>query len=125
VQDDKDDVVEYDILVKTERVKVGGKLYHLTEMSIADVEKYQTAQKKRAVYSPSGSPTGVGDFNGIYADLVKRCLRDPESGKLVDPTGALFQNWPASVMVSLFTRCERLCSIAKERDVIEDEAKKD
>jgi hypothetical protein len=112
VQDDKDDVVEYDILVKTERVKVGGKLY-------------QTAQKKRAVYSPSGSPTGVGDFNGIYADLVKRCLRDPESGKLVDPTGALFQNWPASVMVSLFTRCERLCSIAKERDVIEDEAKKD
>src|SRR5262245_36582590 len=95
-----------------EDVDIDGERWTLEEMDGTGREAYLSEVIGRAKISPeTGKAVGVKTFNGMWTDLLKRCLRDPH-GKLADQT--TMQAWPATALQGLFEAAKRLNALDDE-----------
>ncbi len=102
-------------------IKRGGKEENLVlrEMSAALRDKYLDEMAARVRLSSDGTPQGIKKFEGLQADLLRKCLfRD---GKPVEPEE--IQKWPSSVVAKLFAKAQEINGLGKAVETAPVEAK--
>lgn len=79
--------------------------YTLREMTGQSRDAYLNFMAGRMRHDQSGKPSGIKNFDGMQADLIARCLFDPDK-KRVDPK--TISRWPSKVQQALFEVCQEM-----------------
>lgn len=90
---------EFSLDLKTEEFKIGDKLYFMKEMDGKRRDDYNQSISNRMRLDNNGKPAGFKTVTGMDADLLTRCVVDPETDKFVD--AKTVNSWPSTVVEEL------------------------
>jgi len=93
--------------------------YELREMTASVRDKYLDGVKERVQVGVDGKPS-VKKFDGMQADLVSRCLFQKDGTAV--PTKTI-QEWPSSVVSSLFSEAQKINQLGGTEKEIVDASK--
>lgn len=95
------------------------KTFVLQELTGAERDVYVDLMVKRVKTNARGEPTGIRSAEGMQAQLLARCLRDEDGGKLEVKE---IQNFPSTTLNDLFDLAQELNGLGEEA---EDQVKND
>ena len=99
--------------------KIDGRRYYIRELNGLGRDNYLNSMRDRTKYV-DGKPAGVRDFKGLTADLLKLCMLEADTKRLVSVN--FIQSLPSSLQTKLFNKARDLSGLGKEA---EEEAKND
>ena len=88
------------------------KSYTLKELTGEERDTYLDSMKNRFKYSPDGNVSAVTNFKGLHNSLLKMCLFDEETSKLI--TEDELQKLPSTTTTALFDEATKLSALDKE-----------
>lgn len=98
--------------------------YRLVEMTVATRDKYMNTLAQRMRFDPvTGRPMGIKSFDGMFGELLSRCMTEEDTGRLV--TKEEVNAWPTTVAQGIYQIAQKLNRIEDEKEEGGDEVKKE
>lgn len=111
-------IVDYgDLELATEKVKVGGKVYTLTEATESEAKSYRNFMIGKARMK-KGETVGYGAIGDAQSYLLSKLLRNLE-GHLVNQTE--INSWPSRIVSPLFDRAKDISGLNDGENKDDDE----
>jgi hypothetical protein len=106
-------VEEFDLLPREEKVRIGGAVYTIREMSEAGSIEERRQMSRGITLDEQGRPSAIplDALPENEAFVVSRCLFDSSNTPVALET---IKEWPRRVVRSLFDKCQKLNDIKKD-----------
>ncbi len=93
------------------KTKEGMQKYRMVEMSGEERDDYLDQMRDRFEITDDGKVGAIGSFKGHQTDLINRCIRTDEGGKVAAGT---VEGWPASTQQGLFDLAQKINGLDKK-----------